>query len=68
MTCWTQSVSMATAQAGLRCNDRGVKWVYRQPANPSAMPAEFLAVASSSFMDMPAWMRARSNRALRRIC
>ena len=45
MTCWTQSVSMATAQAGLRCNDRGVKWVYRQPANPSAMPAEFLAVA-----------------------
>ena len=34
MTCWTQFVSMATAQASLRWNDGGAKWVYRHPANP----------------------------------
>ena len=45
MTCWTQFVSMATAQASLRWNNGGAKWVYRHPANPFAMPAEFLAVA-----------------------
>ena len=45
MMCWTQVVSMATAQASLRWHDGGAKWVYRHPANPFAMPAEFLAVA-----------------------